>query len=50
MQSDIAKSDGEKTDFENPMAQFVRFWPLIRRLGPSDYQIGKWHRSKQISS
>ena len=28
MQSDIAKSDGIKSDFENPMAQ-VRFWPKV---------------------
>ena len=27
------------------MAQVVRFWPKVRRLDPSDYQIEKWHRS-----
>ena len=27
--------------FENPMAQAVRFWPKICRLGPSDYQFEK---------
>ena len=25
------------------MAQVVRFWPQIRRLGPSDSPIEKWH-------
>ena len=34
----------DKTWFENPMAQVVRFCPKIQRLGPSDYQIEKWHR------
>ena len=28
------------------MAQIVRFWPEIRRPGPSDFQIEKWHRLK----
>ena len=41
MQSDFAKSDGIESDFENPMAQGVRFWPKIRRLDPSDYHIEK---------
>ena len=27
------------------MAQVVRFWTKIRRLGPSDSQIEKWHPS-----
>ena len=27
------------------MAQVVRFWPKIRRLDPSNYQIEKWRRS-----
>ena len=29
--------------FENPMAQVVRFWPKIRRPGPSDFQVEKGH-------
>ena len=45
MQTGFAKSDGVKSDFENPMAQVVRFWPKMRRLDPSDYQIEKWLRS-----
>ena len=45
MQTGFAKSDGVKSDFENPMAQVVRFWPKMRRLDPSDYQIEKWHQS-----
>ena len=32
----------DKIWFENPMAQVVRFWPKIRRLDLSDYQIEKW--------
>ena len=30
------------------MAEVVRFWPKIRRLDPSDYQIEKWHRSSTV--
>ena len=41
-QSGYAKSDRIFFRFENPMAQVVRFWPKIRRLGPSDFQIEKW--------
>ena len=35
----------DKIRFENPMAQVVRFWPKIRRLDPSDYQVEKRLRS-----
>ena len=42
--SPICKIRRDKIRFENPMAQVVRFWPKIRRLDPSDYQIEKWHR------
>ena len=45
LQTNFAKSDEIIIRFENPMAQVVRFWPKIRRLDPSDYQIEKWHRS-----
>ena len=42
MQSEYAISD-RFFRFENPMAQVVRFWPKIRRLGSSDFQIEKCH-------
>ena len=29
--------------FENPMTQVVGFWAKLRRVGSSDFQIGKWH-------
>ena len=45
MQSDLAKSDVIKSDFENPVVQVVIFCAKIRRLDPSDYPIEKWHRS-----
>ena len=35
----------DKSDFDHPTAQVVRFWPKIGRLDPSDYQIEKWHGS-----
>ena len=35
VQSDFAKSDGDKIWFENPIAQVDRFWPkILRDFGP----------------
>ena len=46
MQTDFAKSDGMKSDLRIRWPKsVVRFWPKVKRLDPSDYQLKKWRRS-----